>query len=311
MPNVPPRPVVRLRWVRDTAVSQVPPRNSRYSCYHGFTIGYTTPMTDVSTYPRPPVRLAAFEVRFPPVDALASETRVRPLHRDLRSAFPFFEPIRVPVAIQLAPDGVTHETAHRFRLSSRTRTTAVTVGEDIAIVETSDYQSYEHLRDRIQDVLERVAELDEIVGMSRIGLRYVNEIRIDGVGDNPSEWASFLTDSLVAPLRLVDEPLHSLEGAVVFRPGRDRNVTVRFGALRGRAVSPLGPLRVRDLGDGPFFLLDIDSFWETTPEELPEFRVTTVIETLDALHVSAQDVFEAAITNKVRNSFGASKPIAR
>ena len=268
-------------------------------------------MTPTTTYPNPPVRIAAFEVRFPPVDALASEAAVRPLHRELRTTFPFFEPFQVPLGLQIQPDGVVHEVARRVRLSSRTRRTVVSIGADIAIIETSEYRSFEELRAMVWDLMGRIQGLDEILGTSRVGLRYVNEIRIPQVGDDPLGWPPYISEALVAPMRLSSKPLQIMQGAVVYRPEETRGVVLRFGALKGRSVDLGGPLRVPDLGDGPFFLLDIDSYWENPPDELPEFSPQGVVEVLDRLHDAAQDVFEASITDKARAQFGAPGAIGR
>lgn len=263
------------------------------------------------TYPTPPVRLAAFEARFPPVPGLGTESRILELQRGIRRSFPFLEPLRVPRSIELGPDGINHQLAVRHRLLNRNRTTAVTIAEDAVVVETSAYSSFEDLMEVVQDALTRAGDIDEIVGLGRLGLRYVNEVRsplVQKVGD----WHRFVQPGLISAMSVLPTPPEVLEGSLVSELGEGRRVVLRYAATIGRAINLDGPLRVDDRGAGPFFLIDIDSVWEAGPDELPEFDIADLQARCDQLHRSAQDVFEAAVTDTAkREVFGADTPIER
>ena len=50
---------------------------------------------------------------------------------------------------------------------------------------------------------------------------------------------------------------------------------------------------------GPFFLLDIDSFWQPS-EVSPTLELNSVLGELDELHMPVREMFESLITEKLR-----------
>jgi uncharacterized protein (TIGR04255 family) len=76
---------------------------------------------------------------------------------------------------------------------------------------------------------------------------------------------------------------------------------MRFGAAEGYAVNPEGPLRIRRVSNpGPYFLLDVDSFW-ANDEDLLDFSTETLMEKCDHLHRPIRAIFESVITEQLRD----------
>jgi len=76
---------------------------------------------------------------------------------------------------------------------------------------------------------------------------------------------------------------------------------LRYGATQGWSVDPNGPLRLKSADHGPYFLLDIDSYWTSPAELVPEFALDDALMLCNELHSPVREVFEAAITEKLRN----------
>jgi uncharacterized protein (TIGR04255 family) len=267
-----------------------------------------------TTYPHPSLRFVAFEVRFPPVPEFEEESAVRVLRSEFRRDYPYSEPFRVLTSVEVGPtDGVRQEVSLRNRFLSRTRTSAITLAANLLIVETSKYGSFEVFTDTVRQGLEAVSRLAPIAGFERVGLRYVNEVRVATPPEQPREWKSYIDRRLVSPACLLSHPAPTgFEGAVIYPHGDGHEVMFRFGARQGRMVNPQGPVRVEDQGDDPFFLLDIDSNWTHPPEELPDFDVPQILDLCDRLHEAAQDVFETSITDQLRTEvFGGEGQITR
>ncbi len=267
----------------------------------------------VDTYPHPSLRFVAFEVRFPPVPDFSDEPSLRALHDGLRHDYPYRESFSVVTSVEMDPGGVRQDVSARNRFVSRTRTSAITLAEDLLIFEAGSYDSFEVFTATVKRALTAVAAVGQIAGFERVGIRYVNEIRVDPPPDAPRGWKSYIVPELVSPVCLLrDSAPEVFEGALIYPRGGDLHVVFRFGARVGRMVNPTGPLRVADKGAGPYFLLDIDSYWEHLPEVLPDFEVDAILDCSVRLHEAAQDVFEASITDRLRTEvFGADGNITR
>jgi len=180
----------------------------------------------------------------------------------------------------------------------------VTITQTNIVIETTDYGEYGRFRPMLETCLEALGRVrDGIVGVERVGLRYLNEIRVANVHE-ASHWAKYLAPNLVAPLQLVPGRRVALMQSVVQTEPIDKVATVlRFGALRGQVVSAAGPLRVKPLpADEPFFLLDIDCAW-SSGESFDEYGFEAALSICDRLHAPIDTLFEDAITDSLRAVF--------
>ena len=187
-----------------------------------------------------------------------------------------------------------------LRMLNRDRTASVTLTAASLVVETSTYVQFEQYREIVRAALEALGAVDEIPGMQRVGLRYLDEIRIPGV-ERPSDWTPYVHDALHGPIGLLDATARVTQGLVEYEVGDNRQLVMRYGASSGWAVDPTGPVRVPESSDGPFFLLDIDSFWTAPQDLLPEYSLDAVISVCNELHAPVRTLFEASITDKLRD----------
>ena len=114
-------------------------------------------------------------------------------------------------------------------------------------------------------VVDARAQVSSIVGVERIGLRYVLEVRVPAGVDGRIEWANWIAEPLLGPQRIAPGGLTLTEwqGAAVYRePQPGKSLIVRYGPGIGQALDPNYHLRrITPAQPGPFFLVDIDSFW--------------------------------------------------
>jgi uncharacterized protein (TIGR04255 family) len=86
---------------------------------------------------------------------------------------------------------LTGEPSQEFRrYFSRDNTMAVSVRDDAVVVETTKYERWERLQDVLADILEVRSEIGGVDGVERVGLRYINEIRI--ANDQILGWAPWV-----------------------------------------------------------------------------------------------------------------------
>lgn len=259
-------------------------------------------MNGADAYPNAPLVLAAFEARHgvtPPMTA-AQDRAVRDRLGHLLPAVSRIQ--AVDAAAPLHPDGsVRAETVPRF--TSRDRTVAVTFRSTGLVVEMSEYVGWSGFSQVIQLALEaRELDAETPSSLDRVGLRYIDEIRVPDVeGQSASAWCGWVDDSLLGPVQAGRElgfAQGGSQGLVSFRTPAGTDLVLRYGAREGFAVDPNGELRRRTSSTGAYFLLDIDSFW--TPEELPSFSTGHVMDVAHALHSPVRGLFERVITDRLR-----------
>jgi hypothetical protein len=167
------------------------------------------------------------------------------------------------------------------------------------------------VRDRTLSVAITDASLT-IDGVSRVGMRYIDEIRAPGIDVNrPSAWREWLDPSLLPPKldAMVSEEYEpaAWDGVVRYGTGTNRSLVLRYGARQGYGVEPRGVLnRPSAPSPGPLFVLDFDSFWE--PSDIPEFDPAVLIETCDALRAPVRTLFDLAVTDKLRRDVFMKEP---
>lgn len=254
-------------------------------------------------YPSAPIRYVACEVRFPYSPPLTTDAAIQRLHSALGSGFPLVEP-GTEATIVLGPQGgIPAAEVRTVRFLARERQRAIYVTPTQFLVETTNYGRYEDFRRDISEAATALLGLgDAIAGIGRIGLRYIDEVRVPTAIGRPRDWHGFIDERLLSPLELNanSTPPDDYLGLVRYDLGERRTVAMRFGSRHGRAVGDSPLLLKGPVADGPFFLIDIDSFW-TAPEPLPAFDLEAILDTCDRLHSPIRDLFESAITDRLRD----------
>jgi len=186
------------------------------------------------------------------------------------------------------------------RYFSRDNTVAVSVRAEAVVVETTRYVGWERLRAVAVEVLEARQDAGGVDGVERVGLRYIDEIRLPG--EPVHDWASWVDPTLLGPASIGEQlgfTAAHWQGTTAFTSGPERTVVLRYGPRDGFAVDPAGDLKRSTPTPGPFFLLDIDSFW-TPSDGVPEFDVKALLNTCDELHTPVGRLFERLITDRLR-----------
>lgn len=246
-----------------------------------------------------PVALVTMEIRHPATDAL-TEGSSRELKRFLADELPIERPAQ-DVTWGMGPGGSPVPTAENFvRYVNRDSTLAASIKTQAVVVETTAYNGFESLCAVAMRVVDARAQVSSIVGVERIGLRYLLEIRIPADEHGRIEWTEWISESLLGPQRVAPGGLTLTEwqGAAVYRePQPGKSMIVRYGPGMGQALDPNYYLRrTLPAQPGPFFQLDIDSFW-TPVASIPEYDRDAVRATFHNLYEPARAVYRELITS--------------
>jgi len=259
-------------------------------------------------YPNAPLALTVLEIRYPELEEGVGRRAQQHMREALRGRLPLIENIKEE-QIELAigapmPASVQRRSFPRF--TTRDRTTALVVKEQALAIETTEYEGWEeNFRPLIAQVVTAFAHISPPDGLLRIGLRYIDEIRVPEIMALPGDWRPYIDEHLLAPADpgFIPASLRptTWQGLVQYRTASDSTLTVRYGPQDGHAVNPRGSTRRKDAPDpGPFFLLDSDSYWQAG-DEVPEFDADWIIDTCNSLHEPTREFFRIAATDKLRD----------
>jgi len=265
-------------------------------------------------YPKSPLVLVAVEVRHPDAGPL-TDVQQRQLKSLLAPGLPLSRPfLGAPGLVASIGPGSDPQLASIQspaipRFMSRDIFTSVTFHRDAVVVETTSYQGHPPLFDLVRQVLRARLEVGPLDGVERVGLRYIDEVRTPGEGA-PGAWGLWIDPSLLGPGLLAGrgglsndawQGLATYSGDLAGRAPFDRmSLVLRYGVGDGYAVAPSGDLRRTTPPPGPFFLIDIDSYWSAR-DVVPVLDLDELEANLKGLHTPARTLFENAITDRLRN----------
>ena len=267
-------------------------------------------------YANAPLVMVAMEVRFP----LLPSQALRAADRDLRSAVKPWLPLADSVThtnfelgAGLSPPTVDRRRFPRFK--SRDSTMALVVKDSALVIETTKYHGYSDFRETVERLIEVVSTELAPDGVTRVGLRFIDEIRIPAVVSLPGDWRGYIAPALLAAVD--DEFLpegvtaQAWQGVVSYGTGTDQTLILRYGPGDGYATDPDSDGARRQVRNppGPYFLLDSDSSW-TANNLVPEFETSMMIDVMDRLHGPVSSIFKAACTDTLRNIFDHEQGLA-
>lgn len=254
-------------------------------------------------YSRAPLVLVLAEVRHPTVEVPTSE-QMQAMKAALSDVLPLPDE-GVVKSLTVQTDGrsdPTHEiTQEQYRsLRSRDSRTTLTVNRASFSVETTNYKGWDSFRSLLSRVLEQRVAVGLPDGVSRVGLRYVDEVRLPEHYGTAPNWSEWLNPQTAPPMPAnLNLTVAQQQAVVLYATNRpDETLTLRYGAVNGPpAVS--GPARPQAPGPGHYFLLDTDAAWQPA-DSIPEFEPARILDTFDRLHTDVSDLFESMLTTKVR-----------
>lgn len=261
-------------------------------------------VTEAKKYPNAPVALTVMEIKHPQSDFL-SRGDLAGIKQKLEHIAPLQKAEDVAQVQMIVNPGAPpystskNMTLHRF--STRDKRTSITYSIESVVVETTDYINWTWFRHFVEVAVSVRQEISPVDGIERVGLRYIDEIRVPG--DGSVDWQEWVAPSLLAPAYNSLRPLQQ-QAVVQYEADQPEDtLTLRYGAVNGPPAVVVGPnlVRANVPGVGPYFLLDTDSAWTLAPgSPVPELSLDYVIETANRLHAPAEGLFEALITDRSR-----------
>jgi uncharacterized protein (TIGR04255 family) len=204
-----------------------------------------------------PLVLSVCQVSFANNLRITNPTLVAPFQTAIQDHYPTLAPqSHLGVEIELGNQTVKADQQAQWRFSDQTDDWAVVLATNYVAIETRTYHHFDHFLDRLRFVLQAVQEHIRPNLGTRVGLRYINEIR---QGDN--DWARTLNNVLLGPVAaapfsgLVNRAIQELRIISI----ENQAITIRHGPFPFGAVVQPKEGRESEM-EQPFYLLDFDVY---------------------------------------------------
>lgn len=262
--------------------------------------------TNREEYAYAPLALVTFEAK------LNYDPRVNvPAVRDefalaVRSKFPVLNIENVVnFSVQLPTGNSEQQVMQQIRATNAQRTATVALNPNslqLTVIGHA-YQGYESFKPWLKPCLNALEQALPSAGIERLGIRFLDEVRVPTPLNSAEDWAQWVNPGLLASAAAFGENATvQMRGSTVFNSGQDCQVHFQWGDFEGQTVvSDEVPLAKLEHENGKFFVLDVDSAWQA-----PEFTVLTaeqMIERIESLHTPIGAIFQWAITEKSRELF--------
>jgi len=257
-------------------------------------------MATSKVYRNAPLVLSVLELTHPQHEITSVEAQA--IKTSLQADLPLLETDRkheltLDLTSGIAPQTII-TTWHRF--ISRDRRTMLSCSPRSTLLETTNYQGWESFLPLFERGLRARLECSGLDGVDRIGLRYIDEVRIPSA--EAVQWDKWVRSDLLPPNAEIDGLAPAQQQSVVQynTDHRGMTITMRYGVTDGPSgVS--GALRPNPPSPGPYFLFDTDSVWTLPNDEpTPEPQIDRLAETADLLHTWSKSLFEWWPTTALR-----------
>jgi len=132
-------------------------------------------MATIQPLKNSPLVEAIFEIRHDPIDNVADSASI--LNNRLKD-YSEFEDLNVPQLPKEIPEtsGIV-----RFRFRNPDRTRLYQMGTGVLSVNVLKYTTFTHFRGEIEKVLKEHQSIVSVPHVKRLGLRYINKIKLNGI----------------------------------------------------------------------------------------------------------------------------------
>ena len=248
-----------------------------------------------------PLAFVACEIRFPLAPKLTGDGSLESLTEVFADTLPIPEVATFGSTPEMDALG---DREGQLRFLNKERTTSVSVTRNSLVVETTDYGEWEDFKPLVLEAVRAVQESVRIVGAERVGLRYIDEIRIPDKITDVSGWSGWINNDVLSHFAPMPDYTPESFQTVIELSGPSGQIVVRYAALDGVGVVSNQPLKRRSqTTEGPFFVIDTDSYRDTPGEEMLSFTTEVLAPVLDELHEPVGTMFQNAITDKSRALF--------
>ncbi|MCB0931591.1 MAG: TIGR04255 family protein [Mycobacterium sp.] len=257
-------------------------------------------------YSQPPVVMVTAQATFIDSPRLRQPENLASLSAALQDRFPLSDQISMGMGAAAAP-GQMPQMVPQFAqvLRNADATESLTVTSWSITYETTAYIEFDMFLTGLVASCHALVALNIRPALRRIGLRYINEIRVPEPMTDMRDWATWIDPVALGAMAITpdDVPVRTLQGAVSFDLGGGGGLNVGCAAIpQGGAVNPQFLVRP-PVPPGPCFVVDLDGYFEVGEGVTMQLNNDVVGETLTTVHGPIGTAFQRVITDNARSLF--------
>lgn len=255
-------------------------------------------------FERPPLVLALCQVRFATVYRVGDPAVVGQFQDALREQYPVasapMQTMQIQVGVGDSQAGLQQampRTAHQFS-DLQENWTVVLTSESISL-ETRAYADFQDFLSRMQTLLVALERTMRPAFGTRLGLRYVNEMR-----PGHDDWSTVVRPELLGPLMVPgigSRTTQSIQQLGLQFP-EGHQVQMGHGFLQIGAM--VQPRPGSDSPSGPFYFLDFDAYQEFPRHDPLPMETDAISQRVESYHDTISDLFRWSITEQYASTLG-------
>jgi uncharacterized protein (TIGR04255 family) len=254
----------------------------------------------------PPLVLALCQIRFSSVLGVADPATVAPFQRAIQSRYPVSVPVQeLQLLVGFNPNEATFRREQRaspqWQFTDKEDNWKVVLSQDFLTLETRNYEHFDDFLVRLREALDALVKYIQPTVGTRIGLRYINEIRSESMN-----WSDIIKPELLGPIALPEFTENTVQVAstqqLLLRYPEEQGINIQTGFVPGG--TSVRPRQGEEMQEKEFYLLDIDVF-----REFPSFQTLfmdpdTICHYVESYHKTIYRLFRWAVTDQYLSSLG-------
>lgn len=262
------------------------------------------PESSYTVFERPPLVLALCQVRFTRVLGVADPKFVAPFQRAIQDAYPVLtqqQKMQVRFGGAVGEAAVQEEPTFSWKFGDGEDNWTLVLAQDFLALETRAYKHFDDFVNRLSNALGALMTHIQPARWTRLGLRYIDEIRPDHGSCLDAIRAELLGPLALSGLTGEAEKVQAIQQISLSFSG-GLGLTISHGLLpdgstvqqKGEEVPPTGP----------FYLLDTDAFREAREPAGERFDRLEISDEVRLLNQACYKLFRWSITDDYAATLG-------
>jgi len=245
--------------------------------------------------PNAPLVTVIAQVRFSPILSVQDAQFVAPFQEAVRATYPVLSQEQAQ-SLVVGPQGVAAgQKQVAWRFTNVDGAWRLSLAPEFVALETTAYTSRSNFMERMQAVLRAVGKHLDPAVVQRVGLRYIDRVTGDALGDITELIRSEMLGIVTTPLSQYAQ--HAISEAVLDVPDNTGQLHARWGRLP--ADSTVDPNAIEPINE-PSWILDIDMF---SNHHRP-FAAAQLIEDLGRFAEHIYTMFRWSVTDQFLRRYG-------
>jgi uncharacterized protein (TIGR04255 family) len=251
-------------------------------------------------FERPPLVLAVFQVQFSNLPEVTDGAYIEPFRLAIEDQYPSVTPSKqLAVQLDLLSGQPRRSETTQWQFADKEADWTVVLAPNFLTLEARRYEHFEEFVSRLHSLMSHLAEHIRPKVGTRLGLRYINEMRV-----GTEKLSSIVRPELLGLLAVDEFERHAAQASqeMLLSFSEDQAIQIRHGFFPDGSV--VQPRPGEAPATGPFYLLDFDMFREfSAPVWLnmePDFVAAYVV----SYHDEIEKVFRWSLTEAFTQSLG-------